>query len=91
MASYNDIKETMQNPDFCHVSIADVLDYLETCVSENNDINGDTTLPFDSLDDLIGTYLDGIELTDYQYNVIFLAACFTPALTSAVKIPTKTN
>jgi hypothetical protein len=43
-----------------------VVDYLEDCVTEYLDINGDSTLLFPSLAELIQTYLDDVSYTDEQ-------------------------
>jgi hypothetical protein len=43
-----------------------VVDYLDDCVTENLHINGDSTLLFPSLQELIQTYLDDVSYTDEQ-------------------------
>lgn len=51
-----------------------VVRYLETCVEENFQINGDSTLQFPTLTELVETYLDDTLCTVDEMNEV-IEAC----------------
>jgi hypothetical protein len=62
-----------------------IIDYLETCATENKDINGDSTLLFPNLRDLVVTYFDNVIYTEEQLQTVLNAAVNSSAIVSACK------
>jgi len=83
--NYETIKEALETEKYGYIAVADVIDYLDTCVAENYDINGETTLPFKTMAELINTYLEGINFNNYQFSAILLAANDKKSLLKALK------
>lgn len=47
-------------------TLESAVDYIDSCVCENFDLNGDSTLLFPSMQELIQTYLDDVSYTPEQ-------------------------
>jgi hypothetical protein len=62
-----------------------VIDYIETCTSENRDINGDSMMLFPNVTALVETYLDEVTYTPEQLKVVVDAAVQNAVIVSACK------
>lgn len=71
--NHSEIKESLES--LCPwVSVSSIVDYLETCVCENFDINGTSVVKFNNLQELIETYLDEIRINKRDFdNILFEA------------------
>lgn len=83
---YNTIKEAFETGRKGYLAIADILEYLETCVTENRDINGKSTIPFGSIAEIVDTYLEGIDLSAHAWRVIYRSASTSQILRDATTL-----
>jgi primosomal protein N'' len=60
-----------------------VIDYIETCTSENRDINGDSMVLFSNVTELVETYLDEVIYTLEQLKTIVSAAAQNAVIVAA--------
>jgi hypothetical protein len=65
-------------------SIEAVVDYLESCVTENYDINGSSILKFPSLLELVQTYFDDVTYTNEELTTVIEAATDNKIIMSLV-------
>ena len=61
-----------------------VVDYLETCVEENFQINGESTLRFPSLCELVQTYLNDTRYTPDDLDQVIDACSDNTTINSLV-------
>lgn len=80
---YNTIKEAFETSRQGYLAIADVVEYLETCISENRDINRESTIPFRSIAEIVDTYLEGIDINAHAWRVIYRGASSSKLLRDA--------
>lgn len=80
---YNTIKEAFETGRQGYLAIADIVGYLETCISENTDINGEFTIHFESIAEIVDTYLEGIDVNAHAWRVIYRAASCSEILRDA--------
>lgn len=71
MINYENIKESLESL-YPWVSISSIVDYLETCVCDNYEINGSSAIKFYELRDLVLTYLDEIKISKRDFDNIML-------------------
>lgn len=64
-------------------TLAEIADYVDTCVCENFDINGEPDF-FPSLRNLVAVYTDEIALTHDEFMEL-LQLCDTPSINRLVK------
>jgi len=82
--NYDAIKESLESVYPC-ICTSSVVEYLETCVCENKDINGPGALKFDSLKDLVLTYLDEIKICKRDFDNIMFEAKNNKIIMSLVR------
>lgn len=61
-----------------------VVRYLETCVEENFQINGDSTLQFPNIGELVETYLNDTRCTVDEINQVIEACSDNKTINSLV-------
>lgn len=82
--TYEQLKQSFED-ETAYCAIVDVVDYLETCCCDNRDINGASVILFNTLNDLVCTYLDGINLSDFAIDRIIVASADNATILSMVK------
>lgn len=82
--NYETIKESLESL-YSVVCVSSIVDYLETCVCENYDFNGPGALKFDSLKDLVLTYLDDIRISKRDFDNIMFEAKNNKTIMTLVK------